>query len=46
MILGRTGSGKTTLARELAAALGVPVVEIHALYFGPDLSRPPRDLLR
>jgi len=38
LILGRTGSGKTTLGRELAAALGVPHVELDALYFGPDLS--------
>src|SRR5713101_6757762 len=28
LILGRTGSGKTTLARELAAATGVPHIEL------------------
>ncbi len=44
LILGRTGSGKTTLARELAAALGVPHVELDSLYFGPDLSTAPRVL--
>ena len=46
LILGRTGSGKTTLARELAAVLGVPHVELDSLYFGPDFSRAPLSLLR
>lgn len=46
LILGRTGSGKTTLARELAAALGVPHVELDSLYFGPEFSRAPLSLLR
>ncbi len=41
LILGRTGSGKTTIARELAAALGVTHVELDSLYFGPDFSRAP-----
>jgi hypothetical protein len=46
LILGRTGSGKTTLGRELAAALDVPHVELDALYFGPDLSTVPLPVLR
>jgi adenylate kinase family enzyme len=46
LILGRTGSGKTTLARELAAALGVPHVELDALYFGPDFTTAPLPVLR
>src|SRR5919197_5008497 len=46
VVLGRTGSGKTTLARELAAALGVPHVELDALYFGPDFSTAPLSVLR
>jgi predicted kinase len=46
LILGRTGSGKTTLARELAAAFGLPHVELDSLYFGPDFSRAPLSLLR
>jgi predicted kinase len=46
LILGRTGSGKTTLARELAAAIDVPHVELDALYFGPAFSTVPLPLLR
>ncbi|HEY5988728.1 MAG TPA: hypothetical protein VIV12_20455 [Streptosporangiaceae bacterium] len=46
LILGRTGSGKTTLARELAAAIGVPHVELDALYFGPSFSTAPLPVLR
>lgn len=46
LILGRTGSGKTTLARELAAAIGVPHVELDALYFGPGFSTAPLPVLR
>jgi predicted kinase len=46
VILGRTGSGKTTLAREIAAALGVQHVELDSLYFGPNFSRAPLSLLR
>src|SRR3954453_20566982 len=46
LVLGRTGSGKTTLARELAAALGVPHIELDSLYFGPDFSTAPLSLLR
>lgn len=46
VIIGRTGSGKTTLARQLAAALDVPHVELDALYFGPDFSTAPVSVLR
>ncbi len=46
LILGRTGSGKTTLARTLAAGLGVPHIELDSLYFGPDFSTAPLPVLR
>jgi hypothetical protein len=46
LILGGTGSGKTTLARELAAALRVPHVELDSLYFGPEFSTAALPLLR
>lgn len=46
VVVGRTGSGKTTLARQVAAALGVPHIELDSLYFGPDLSTAPLSLLR
>ncbi len=46
LIIGRTGSGKTTLARELSATLGVPHVELDSLYFGPNFSTVPLSVLR
>jgi predicted kinase len=46
LILGRTGSGKTTLARELSAAIGVSHVELDALYFGTNFSTVPVSMLR
>lgn len=46
LVLGRTGSGKTTLARELAAAINVPHVELDALYFGPNFTTLPLSTLR
>lgn len=36
VVIGTTGSGKTTVARELAPALSVPHVELDALFHGPD----------
>jgi adenylate kinase family enzyme len=45
-VVGRTGSGKTTLARELAASLRVTHVELDSLYFGPNFSTVPLPVLR
>jgi hypothetical protein len=46
LVLGRTGSGKTTLARELAASRRVPHIELDALYFAADFSTVPPQVLR
>ena len=35
VVIGVTGSGKTTLGRRLARARGVPFVELDALHWGP-----------
>ncbi len=46
VIIGRTGSGKTTLARELAASLDVPHVELDSLFFEADFSTVSLPVLR
>ena len=46
LVLGRTGSGKTTLGRQLSTALNVPHVELDSLYFAPDLTTAPLPVLR
>jgi adenylate kinase family enzyme len=39
-VVGTTGSGKTTVARRLAAHHGVPHVELDALHWGPNWTEP------
>jgi adenylate kinase family enzyme len=41
LIVGIGGSGKTTLARILGPVLGLPMYELDAIYYGPDLRMSP-----
>jgi len=36
LVVGSSGSGKTTTARRIAGELGVPHIELDALHWGPD----------
>lgn len=45
-VVDTTGSGKTTLAGQLAARLGIPNVELDAIHWGEDWSHAPADVFR
>ncbi len=46
VIVGSTGSGKTTLAHRLSHLLGVPQIEIDALFWMPNWEMPPIETVR
>lgn len=43
---GGSGAGKTTFSRALAAKMGVPVIELDALFHGPNWTPTPTDVFR
>jgi GTPase SAR1 family protein len=46
VVVGTSGSGKTTVARELAHRHGVPHVELDALFHGPNWAETPAEEFR
>lgn len=45
-VIGSSGSGKTTMGHRLADRLGLPRIELDALYHGPGWTNPPLDAFR
>lgn len=46
VVVGTTGSGKTTVAREIAQLLAAPHIELDALNWEPDWTSAPTDIFR
>ena len=45
-VIGTSGSGKTTMAKQLAKHMGVPHVELDALHWGPNWTEEPDEVFR
>jgi adenylate kinase family enzyme len=45
-VVGTSAAGKSTFARALAERLGVPCIELDALYWGPNWTKAPDTLMR
>jgi adenylate kinase family enzyme len=43
LVIGSGGAGKSTLARELAARTGLPLVHLDTLYWGPGWTKTPAE---
>jgi adenylate kinase family enzyme len=46
VVVGTSGSGKTTMTRALSQRLGVPHLELDAINWGPGWTQAPRDVFR
>ncbi len=46
VVIGTSGSGKTTMARRLGERLGVPHIELDYLHWGPNWTEQPDEIMR
>jgi adenylate kinase family enzyme len=46
VVIGTSGSGKTTMARNLGKRLKVPHIELDYLHWGPNWTEQPNDIMR